>query len=169
MSPFFSDRDREAFYRRGSLRFPPIGVGRRSTIGMLESGPRWSSCCTLLRMTSTITIGVQTIGVQYGSNLWRRFLNHWSSQIDQIDHDLDHLVLHLPLWEVVQDLHSTDPTLEKHCARSCRLCWGPIRQHWARSYKIGNRACLEISGSWSGIRSYGSSVRGVHFCHNSFR
>ena len=33
-------------------------------------------------------------------------------QIDQIDHDLDHLVPHLPLQEVVQDLYSTDPTQE---------------------------------------------------------
>ena len=35
----------------------------------------------------------------------------------QTDHDLDHLVPHLPLWEVAQDLHGTDLTEEK-CARS---------------------------------------------------
>ena len=37
------------------------------------------------------------------------------------DLSTDHLVHHLPLWEVVQDLHSeTDPT-PKTCARLCRL------------------------------------------------
>ena len=34
-----------------------------------------------------------------------RSLSRSSSAIDQIDHDLDHLVPHLPLLEVVQDLH----------------------------------------------------------------
>ena len=35
---------------------------------------------------------------------------HDQDHLDQIDHDLDHLVTRLPLREVVQDLHSTDPT-----------------------------------------------------------
>ena len=39
-------------------------------------------------------------------------------QIDQIDHDLDHLVPHLE--ELAQDLHSTDPTHDI-CGRSCRV------------------------------------------------
>ena len=44
-------------------------------------------------------------------------------QIDQIDHDLDHLDPNLPLWEVVQDLHSTDQTQETRptVRSSCRL------------------------------------------------
>ena len=42
------------------------------------------------------------------------------SRTDQIDNDIYHLVPHLPLWEVAQNLHSTDPTHEA-CARSCRL------------------------------------------------
>ena len=46
----------------------------------------------------------------------------------QIDHDLDHLVRHLPFGEVVQDLHRTDPTQEA-CARLCRLYTGPTQQH----------------------------------------
>ena len=34
-----------------------------------------------------------------------------------IDHGLDNLVPHLPLWEVVQDLHSTDPFQENMCGK----------------------------------------------------
>ena len=41
-------------------------------------------------------------------NIWDR---SWS---------IDHLVPHLPLWEIVQDLYSTDPTQET-LYRSCRL------------------------------------------------
>ena len=46
------------------------------------------------------------------------------------DHFLDHLVPHLPVWEVVQDLHSTDPTHET-CATAVEHadCTGPTRQH----------------------------------------
>ena len=44
-----------------------------------------------------------------------RTVDYCTPRTDQTDHDLDHidhLVPHLPLREVVQDLHSTDPTQE---------------------------------------------------------
>ena len=50
-------------------------------------------------------------------------IDHAVDQIDQVDHDLDNLYPNLPLWVVVQDLYSTDPTQET-CAtvdRSCRF------------------------------------------------
>ena len=54
-------------------------------------------------------------------------------QIDQIDDDLDNLDPNLPLWDVVQDLHSTGPTQET-CPRSCRL-YGSHPATRARSYR----------------------------------
>ena len=45
-------------------------------------------------------------------------------QIDQTDHDLDHLDPNLSLWNVVQHLCGTDPTKKisaKICPRSCRV------------------------------------------------
>ena len=77
-------------------------------------------------------------------------------------HDLDHRVPpHLPLWEVVQDLHSTDPT-QDICAtsRSCRSC-GSHPATWAttninRPYKIGNVSALKDLDHGSGDRSYTS-------------
>ena len=56
-------------------------------------------------------------------------------QIDQIDHDLDNLDPNLPLWHVVQDLCSIDPTQEA-CPRSCRL-YGFHSATWPRSYRSG--------------------------------
>ena len=50
------------------------------------------------------------------------------------DHDLDHVVTHLPLGEVAQDLHArTDPTQETRAllTRSCRL-YRPHPATWAR-------------------------------------
>ena len=44
--------------------------------------------------------------------------------LGQVDHDLDDLVHHLPLREVVQDLYSTDPFQQTRAAAvhtSCRL------------------------------------------------
>ena len=60
----------------------------------------------------------------------------------QIDHDIDNPVPHLPLRELLQDLHSTDPN-QKTCDIACRVyetCailrsiyhaddTGPIRRH----------------------------------------
>ena len=43
-----------------------------------------------------------------------------TDQTDQTDHDLDHLDLSLPLWDVVQDLYGTDPPHETR-PRSRRL------------------------------------------------
>ena len=54
-------------------------------------------------------------------------IDHELDQIYQIDRDLDNLVPHVPLGEVVQDLHinsSTDPTQER-CARSNADYTGP--------------------------------------------
>ena len=56
-------------------------------------------------------------------------------QIDQIDHNLDNLDPNLPLWHVVQDLCSIDPTQEA-CPRSCRL-YGFHSATWPRSYRSG--------------------------------
>ena len=43
-----------------------------------------------------------------------------SRRTDHIDHDLDHLYPNLPLWDVVQDLYSADPTPEA-CPKSSGL------------------------------------------------
>ena len=45
-----------------------------------------------------------------------------SSHVGQIDHTdhLDHLAPNLPLWYVMKDLYTTDPTQEV-CPRLCRL------------------------------------------------
>ena len=74
----------------------------------------------------------------------------WRNFTPRTYHDLDHLVPHLPLWEVVQDLHSTDPTQETR-TRPCRL----YRSHsatWARSSKIGNISALKDLDHEMGIR-----------------
>ena len=41
--------------------------------------------------------------------------------LDQIDHDLDHVVPHPPLREVVHDLHIAQIQPGKSVFRSCRL------------------------------------------------
>ena len=61
-------------------------------------------------------------------------------QIHQIDQDLDHLDIHLPLWDVVRDLYTTDPTQET-CPRSCRLC-GSRPATWATSRQTRNKPAL---------------------------
>ena len=46
------------------------------------------------------------------------------------DHDLDNLYPSLPLWDVVRDLYSADPTKET-CARLCRTCVShPENMRW---------------------------------------
>ena len=59
-------------------------------------------------------------------------LQYCTLRTDQIDHDLDHLDINLPLWDVVQDLHSTDPTQET-CPTSYRL-YGIHKATWSRRY-----------------------------------
>ena len=65
-------------------------------------------------------------------------------QLGQIDHDLDDLDPRLPL-RYVQDLRSTDSTQETRAInRPCRSDHtGPIRQHLARPYNMGNRFSLK--------------------------
>ena len=50
---------------------------------------------------------------------WQNLMSeHSTPRTDK--NDLDNLVPHLPLWEAVQDLHSTDPTQES-CARTYKI------------------------------------------------
>ena len=46
---------------------------------------------------------------------FRKCFTPRTDQTDQTDHDLDHLDPNLPLWDVVQDLYSTEPTQEYMC------------------------------------------------------
>ena len=41
-----------------------------------------------------------------------------------------------PLWDVMQDVYSTDPT-QKTCSRPCRI-FGSLPATWARSYQASN-------------------------------
>ena len=67
---------------------------QRSDFDVRESGVRWSG-------VSVCVLHIQPF-------------TRWT------DHTLDHVDPSLPLWDVVQDLYSTDPSQET-CPRSCRL------------------------------------------------
>ena len=54
--------------------------------------------------------------------------------------DRDNLVPHLPLWEVVQDLYSTDPTQEIR-PRSCRLYGSLLKS--SQIIQIRNKSALK--------------------------
>ena len=79
---------------------------------------------------------------------------YYTPLTDQIDHDLDDLVLLLPLWDVVQDLHGTDPTREA-CTRSCRID-GSHQATCARSHTRSGRDLPWISVR--GVKGLGSNV-----------
>ena len=85
------------------------------------------------------------------------------------NHDLDRPVPHLPLWEIVQDLRSTDPTQETRVLDYVDFT-GPAQQAtWpidgrSDQTRSGGDLCLETFRSWSENRSsiYRSrSIRGV--------
>ena len=58
-----------------------------------------------------------------------RIQRNFAHQTDQIDHHLDHLVPHLSLPEVVQDLHRTGPTRQLEIDNACKIGHRPALKH----------------------------------------
>ena len=90
--------------------------------------------CEFLNSTAVVVVVFDFLPVTCLRISVLRVDRSWSSR------HLDHLTPHPPLWGVVQDLHSTDPTRTTR-PRWCRLC-GSHPAAWARSYKIGNTSAL---------------------------
>ena len=70
--------------------------------------------CTVIETGTVYHITPMELHLRF----WGRNISH-VRQIDQIDHDLDHVDPNRPLWDDVQDLYGTD-LAQEICARCCR-------------------------------------------------